>query len=231
MGSTLTWWGGCVYVRADKIIPTVGWCGSPVLPARGIARCGLSCVGWRVPGPIGIEAGVFARRCGANFRCHKGCLFKPGSPVGDEVPRPRWQRSAPFANPVGGLPVTPDAILINSYQFMDIKNSLCPPRVVSDQSLEASLLLVTSPLTPLPAQWTWSRLLCPFLRPLLLYHLLLPLLSLVLLSPPQLLMLLHPMPHLPHLSLLLPPSRLPQGSFLIVPHPSLPLPRPLFAPM
>ena len=59
----------------DKMILTVGWCGSPVPPARGIAHRGPSCVGWRVPGPVGIGARVFARRCGANFRCHKGCLL------------------------------------------------------------------------------------------------------------------------------------------------------------
>ena len=57
------------------MIPTEGWCGSPVLPARGIARRGPSCVGWRVPGAVGIEAEDFARRCGANFWCHKGCLL------------------------------------------------------------------------------------------------------------------------------------------------------------
>ena len=39
--------GACVSVRTDKMIPT-----------------------------IGIEAGVFARHCGANFWCHKGYLLK-----------------------------------------------------------------------------------------------------------------------------------------------------------
>ena len=70
----------------DKMISTVGWCGSPVPPARGIAHRGSSCVGWRVPGPVGIEAEVFARRCGANFRCHEGCLLNRVVPWGMRYP-------------------------------------------------------------------------------------------------------------------------------------------------
>ena len=41
----------------------------------------------------------------------QGLPFKSGSLVGDEVSRSQQQRSAPFADPVGDLPVTPDAIL------------------------------------------------------------------------------------------------------------------------
>ena len=70
----------------DKMIPAVGWCGSPVPPARGIARRGPSCVGWRVPGLVGIEAGAFARRYGANFRCHEGCLLNWVIPWGTRYP-------------------------------------------------------------------------------------------------------------------------------------------------
>ena len=58
--------------------------------------------------------------------------------MGDEVACPERQRLAPFADPVDGLPVTLDAILTNKHQYMDNKTTLCPPRVVPDQSLEAS---------------------------------------------------------------------------------------------
>ena len=68
----------------------------------------------------------------------RGLLFKLDSPVGDEVPRPRRQRSAPFADPVDGLLVTPYAILAIQYLYMDNETPLCLPRVVPDQSLEAS---------------------------------------------------------------------------------------------
>ena len=179
------------------------------------AACQGDCPSWTV---LCWLEGVWAGRHRGRGLCSplrnklpvpRGLPFKLGSPVGDEVPCPRRQHLVPFADPVGSLSVTPDAIsLINNYTWI-MKLCFVSLKLYPTSPLRP-LLLIAPPLTSLPAQWTWFRLLCLFLRLPLIYHLLLPLHSLVPLSPPQLLMLLHPMPHLPRLlSLLLLSPRLP----------------------
>ena len=113
VGSTLTWGGLACPSGPDKMIRTVDWCGSLVPSAWGITRREPSCVGWRAPGPVDIEAGVFARHCGANFQCHKGCLLNRVVLWGTRYPALGGSARPLFTDPVGGLPVTPNATLTN----------------------------------------------------------------------------------------------------------------------
>ena len=75
--------------------------GSTVPPARRAALYGTPCVGW-----LGFWAGGRWGR-GLSTVVGKlsnpwGLLFKPSSPVGDEVPHSRWPALGSLVYPVGG---------------------------------------------------------------------------------------------------------------------------------
>ena len=117
MGSTLTWRGGLCVRQDQQDDPN-----RRLVWVTGAARQGDR-PSWAV---LCWLEGAWAGRHRGRGLCSplwgklsvpQGLPFKPGSPVGDEVPRPRQQRSAPFANPVGGLPVIPDAILIKTFVY------------------------------------------------------------------------------------------------------------------
>ena len=75
--------------------------GSAVLPARRASLYGTPCVGW-----LGVWVGErwgrgSQQRRGQTFGS-MGLLFKPSSPVGDDVPRSRRPAIGPLVCPVGG---------------------------------------------------------------------------------------------------------------------------------